>query len=1222
MNNLKDILTINLEDEIKGVIDLNTQKESEVKEELDGFILTESLAKHLYEFTEQYTSGSMQSGVWLSGFYGSGKSYFAKMLGFLMKNPSIVGTPMRERFKQKVYGLPDESLIIQNIGKLDRFNSHVVLFDSAKSSSTFGLSYMLFANFLLSLGLLDNWIGVLEYNLLLDGRYDILKNNVKASTGRDWKEVRTSMNECTRVFKAAYLALGYTEEEYNDAKALAQDRQKSYDANKLRDDLERYLACHADTRVVFMIDEVSEAVAQHKINLLDLEGIAEALASLGRKVWTIAIAQLKLDDVINQANLSKNLLTKLRDRFRTTIDIKAEEVDVIIKQRLLAKTDEAKEQLAQYFSKNSGAIRDITNLIGLNRPATSDAETYTAYYPFYEHQFRMLQYFLFGSSQMVQTKVGTRGMIISAFDVLKKEVKKDFTEHAHVTATQLCNQAELTEDEAQRARYEQAHDALYKDPNNPDHANKYEYKYVEGKKLLQTIHFLAKTEITHTTAENITRSYVACPDKYYDTLAEVKRALAALVENQILLLTGNQYRITNQTEQRILDDMKGFDVPPFIIHGDITKRLKDMQVFRNLQNINVDTLQVPFGIAREDGEPILGAQNETLKVLLHDIFIVNKVDRAQYISQVKQDSQSHKDCIYIVPKADNANQIISLVTEIQRINYIDGKNYSTDEEKIIVRKFVAELDDKKQKLTELLQDAYVNGDVVYMYNCDALNAAQFQPTIRTLQEKAYNNIYYKRLSARLSDAIAPKILTDNAGSVQRTIGNAPDFAFFDTTGNFIGANLAVTAEILAQAASYVTGSDLEKKLSAAPTGYGLGTIMTSVAALFRGNKLIARFNGNDFNSYLSDGAKDIFANSRNFGKASFKAVTQSLSVHDRQDIVDILKEDCCYREWTGQSLSYQMNDFDVVDAIRTLSRDVCSKINNKIADDDKLARMFASAITKKAIFQQFTVAVNESNCISQAKAFLNSQDDYVNALKKVKKDFEFIDTSLRQIDQIKEYIGDVKDEIKASNCDMQLIEPLAQTFQQCYDTDIVHNFHIIQQTAQKVKDVYYRLFKEQADRVTSLYGDLLTKADALKQKLDQYERSWNARIYNELDTFNRSCRSNQISNIELGQYDITCRRCHKQLRDLVHAEELVQLLAQKLVVWETEIITTAPAPKPAPQPQPTPGTPQPQPQPVVRKMQSQLPSGKKSVQEYRQWLKQQLMVIQGFADNDQLDFNN
>ena len=314
----------------------------------------------------------MQSGIWLSGFYGSGKSYFAKILGFLLMNPVLMGTAMRQRFTPKLAGLPDADMLENNLRGLDRFKSHVVLFDSAKSTSAYGLPYMLMANFLRSLGLLDNWIGLLEYNLLLDGRYDAFKQTIESNEGTAWSEIRTNMMKNHVAFKRAMLTLGMTEAEYSESKALAEQHRKEYDATKLREDLQRFLEKNPDTRVVFMIDEVSEAITQDKINLLDLEGIAEALASLGRKVWTIAIAQLKLDDVISMKNVSKNLLTKLRDRFRTAIDIKADEVDVIIKQRLLCKYGEARTELMDYYQHNSGAIRDITNLPGLNLRPTTD----------------------------------------------------------------------------------------------------------------------------------------------------------------------------------------------------------------------------------------------------------------------------------------------------------------------------------------------------------------------------------------------------------------------------------------------------------------------------------------------------------------------------------------------------------------------------------------------------------------------------------------------------------------------------------------------------------------------------------------------------------------------------------------------------------------------------------------------------------------------------------
>jgi len=102
-----------------------------------------------------------------------------------------------------------------------------------------------------------------------------------------------------------------------------------------------------------------------------------------------------------------------------------------------------------------------------------------------------------------------------------------------------------------------------------------------------------------------------------------------------------------------------------------------------------------------------------------------------------------------------------------------------------------------------------------------------------------------------------------------------------------------------------------------------------------------------------------------------------------------------------------------------------------------------------------------------------------------------------------------------------------------------------------------------------------------------------------------------------------------QLRDIVNAINLLPAQNVDVDVMETEIVTTAPAPTPQPQPQPVPTpeqptpTPQPQPapQPKVRKLRNQLPTGQYSVAEYKQWLKQQLAMVNQYDTNDILKFD-
>ena len=179
MAKIKDILSIQLEDDIKSVIDLNSQSEENILEELNGFILTESLAKHLSDFCDFYRSGTKQPGLWLNGFYGSGKSYFAKMIGLLLDNRSIVGTPMRERFLPKLQGLSDAGFLENSIYSIGRTVNHVVLFDSAKEHGEHGISYMMMAAFLRSLGFADNQIGFWEYDLFINGQYNSFVQKVE-----------------------------------------------------------------------------------------------------------------------------------------------------------------------------------------------------------------------------------------------------------------------------------------------------------------------------------------------------------------------------------------------------------------------------------------------------------------------------------------------------------------------------------------------------------------------------------------------------------------------------------------------------------------------------------------------------------------------------------------------------------------------------------------------------------------------------------------------------------------------------------------------------------------------------------------------------------------------------------------------------------------------------------------------------------------------------------
>ena len=816
MTKIKDILSIRLEDDIKSVIDLNQQDERSIIDELDGFILTESLAKHLADFCDFFTSNTAQPGLWLSGFYGSGKSYFSKMIGFLLKNPILQGTSVRERFQNKLIGLPNAGLLQNSINELGRTNNHIVLFDAAKTTGNHGISYMMMGAFLKSLGLNDDWVGIIEFNLLMSGRYQAFCDKVQQKFGESWLNRRKNMDEVYDTLEDTMLDGFCSESAYDEMRDAAKLRIQDYDAIKLQDDLTRYLEKNTDIRIVFMIDEVSEAIAQKKINILDLEGMAEALAALGRKVWTIAIAQLQLDDVINGTNVNRSLLTKIIDRFKKRIPIAAEEVDMIIRKRLLAKTADGNDLLQDYYKKNSGKISDITNIVGTGLNKTTDAQTYADYFPFYEHQFKMLQYFLFGTQKLVKTQVGTRGMLISAFDVLKKEALSDKDYHTHVNASQLCRQAEEAVAESLRKRYDQA----------DEHLRELNLQFIKGRDMLQTIHFLTNSG-AKTTAENISRAYVNCPDDYFSVLEEVKKACKKLADDEILILSGDEYRITSETQQRIFEMMSNIDIANYRIKGEITKQVKQMSLVRGAQNLTIDSVNVGFAVQSDSGEPLSTGGDQGMKVVFHDILSV-KPSFNEYVEHVKEETQSQKGIISIVPSSDYASEIQKIAEDILRISYIKDVPNLTSEEKKVVDEIANSLESKTAQLEQVIVKSYANGVLVYLYNASIMTAQNAATIIKEAELKMYGNIYTKRLGGSLKDSVAFQLLKAAQNQLQNVIGQQPDFLFFDTTGQFIGDQLPVITEMMAQMASYKNGADLERDLAAAPTGYSFGTVFSTL----------------------------------------------------------------------------------------------------------------------------------------------------------------------------------------------------------------------------------------------------------------------------------------------------------------------------------------------------------------------------------------------------------
>ena len=93
MSKLKEIYEKDIEREIQGVIKVDD--ENFIKQELEEYVVTDELLKHFNSFFDSYNSGingnTEKMGVWISGFFGSGKSHFLKIISYLLENKIVDG---------------------------------------------------------------------------------------------------------------------------------------------------------------------------------------------------------------------------------------------------------------------------------------------------------------------------------------------------------------------------------------------------------------------------------------------------------------------------------------------------------------------------------------------------------------------------------------------------------------------------------------------------------------------------------------------------------------------------------------------------------------------------------------------------------------------------------------------------------------------------------------------------------------------------------------------------------------------------------------------------------------------------------------------------------------------------------------------------------------------------------------------------------------------------
>lgn len=403
MKKIAELFEKSIDRPIEEVIKVDQANERAVATEIDEYIPTESIrdqfAMVFKEIAEAPAHPREGIGVWISGFFGSGKSSFAKILGYTIANRKVGSVTAPALFKKTISDKKVSDL-------LDSINTRIpfeaVIFDVSMErgvrSSADRLTEIMYRQLLRELGYAEDFdLAEMEITLEADKKLERFEKEFEKLHKEPWRKRRQmglAVNEASAVLNQIDPLTYSAPDSY--AASVGTGRA-DVDPNKLARRAFELAARRAPGKaVIFIVDEVGQYVARSVDKMLDLMGIVQALGVEGRNrterhesvspFWLVVTSQEKLNEVVTALDSKKIELARLMDRFRITVDLKQADIAEVTAKRVLAKKRAAAEVLGQLFDDNAGRIRGCCTLERSARNLDIDRASFTRLYPYLPYQ--------------------------------------------------------------------------------------------------------------------------------------------------------------------------------------------------------------------------------------------------------------------------------------------------------------------------------------------------------------------------------------------------------------------------------------------------------------------------------------------------------------------------------------------------------------------------------------------------------------------------------------------------------------------------------------------------------------------------------------------------------------------------------------------------------------------------------------------------------------------
>ena len=741
---IKDMFAKPIDRDIKGVIKVGQDDNANIGQELEEYVVTRELQKHFSDFFASYKKGitgnTDKMGVWISGFFGSGKSHFLKILSYLLANKEVNGKNAIDYFIED--NKINDPMVLADMKLATTIPTDVVLFNidskgemAGKESKDAIVSVFLKVfNEMLGFCGSNPFLADLERKLTEEGKYEQFKEKFEESFGSEWTDARNDFDFIQDDVIEVLADIDFMSVEAGRNWCEKATENYSISIERFAELVKKYIDSKGGNHhVVFLVDEIGQYIGDDSKLMLNLQTVTEDLGTACQgKAWIIVTSQQDIDSITKTKG---NDFSKIQGRFDTRLSLSSANVDEVIKKRILEKNEAGKQTLSLLYDDKATVIKNLIVFNdGVEKKLYSNAENFADIYPFIPYQFNLLGSVLtsirtHGASGKHLAE-GERSMLAlfkeSAVKVMQNEpgtivpfnmfydALEQFLDHSHKGVISR---------------------ALDNDYLNPTHENE-----CFDVNVLKTLFMIKYVKEIKANMENITSLMVSdVNDDRMDLAAKVEDALKRLVRQTLVQKNGDIYVFLTDEEQEIRRAVETQNVDPGEVIGKVSEMIFDDIYDEKKYRYPAFNGRYAFAFNQiVDDKPYKANQSHdiTLKILTPD-----SDERADETTLRIMSGQSN--CVLVVLPDDRAflDEIRSAM-QIEKFIRYDATNTVAKYEQIkesIKVEMRERMAAAKLFLAESLKNAevYVNGDKAQT------NSKEIVSRINEALGKLVSTVYHK-----------------------------------------------------------------------------------------------------------------------------------------------------------------------------------------------------------------------------------------------------------------------------------------------------------------------------------------------------------------------------------------------------------------------------------------------------------------------------------------------